>query len=145
MTKKELIEALKRENYARQAGWLQKYRPDEYAILKAAGWRNRLRLNDAQEWVKDNGPINYSDTLILKPGYEPDLELRKNRKLARIIAERIYTMTGVGPGGENVLVERIVLMKERAHSHEELLGGLCIASAKTAIEAILDEAHTSAS
>lgn len=66
--------------------------------------------------------------------------VRKNRKLARIIAEHLYTMTGAGPSGENVLVERVVLMKERAHSHEELLGGLCFASAKTVIEKLLDDA-----
>lgn len=70
----ELIGKLKRQNYARQAGWLKKYRPDEYSILEVAGWRNRLRLDCNQNWVEDTGPIGYSDTLILKPHYEPEPE-----------------------------------------------------------------------
>lgn len=141
MNKKEMTNALKRENYARQAGWLKKYRPDEYDILAAAEPKNRLRLNRSSEWVQDNGPIGAVDCLILKPDYEPEPEVRKNRRLARIIAEHLYTQTGAGSGGANVLVERVVLMKKRAHSHEELLGGLCFASAKTVIEKLLDDAE----
>lgn len=74
MTKQEQIENLKDKMYARQAGWLKKYRPEEYDILDAAGYKNRLRLNHNQLWVTDIGPIGYADTLILKPGYEPEKE-----------------------------------------------------------------------
>ena len=71
---KELIRDLKRKNYARQAGWLKKYRPDEYEILDAVGHENRLRLDVNQKWVSDTGPIGYTDTLILKYSYEPEPE-----------------------------------------------------------------------
>lgn len=74
MTTNERIEKLKRKDCARQAGWLKKYRPDEHAILDAAGFPCRLRLDSNQQWVNDTGPLGYSDTLILKPDYEPELE-----------------------------------------------------------------------
>ena len=143
MNKKKLQERIEKLKDPKQAQSYWMRSKEEQGILFDAGIKNTLQVTyplpdgsqhdwELSEWC--------AQLLILKPGYEPDLELRKNRKLARIIAEHIYTMTGAGPGGQDILVERVVLMKARTHSHEELLGGLCIASAKTVIEKLLDEA-----
>ena len=70
----EMIEKLKDPKQARQAGWLQKYRPENYDILKAAGHRNRLVLTSEGEWNPDCAALSYRDCAILKPDYTPEPE-----------------------------------------------------------------------
>lgn len=142
MNKQERIEKLKNPKQAQAYGIYLHDKPELARIIDRTDNQNLLILTCAGTWdnVARIALIVPNNTYILKPEYDPKPELSSNRKLAIKIAEELYTMGGAGPCGEPIIVGRIALMKLQPSGREEMLGGLCIASAKTFIEKILDDA-----